>query len=131
MASVSEVELKLYEIWVVTYRHHMDLVLKGLTVYLAIVGAVGGLIFGPERARSLRIVLLAFVLLVSALGVATLQLGHRWLRGFTEVVRAVSARVPMATLPLRPVAQFGYFLQILVALILIGSLLLLILEIVR
>lgn len=126
---ITDIELKLYEMWVTTYRHHTDLTIKGLTVYLAIIGAVGGYIFGSTTTSRTRLALLTFLLLVSVITFGSLRMGLIWFRGFSEIVEKFSRKAPMAALPLTPIRRFGNLLSALIIIIFFGVIVLIIWEI--
>ena len=78
--------LKHYEMLIETYRHHFDLFIKGVAVYLLIISAVCGFMFSRESIAN-RQGLAWFVLGISLIGLNGLRPCYRWLRTISASCR--------------------------------------------
>lgn len=73
--------LRLLEVYVDLYKHHLDWFLKASVVYLAFAGTAAGIAFKSETTEFIQTLLLAVVAVISIFATASWIAGWRWLTG--------------------------------------------------
>jgi hypothetical protein len=92
-ASRDQVFLKQMELFLEIYRHHLELLIKAVVVYLAIVGAAAGYVFregttpGSKAALSMVVAILSMVALVGC------HWAVGWVKGFNGTVDRIADRL--------------------------------------
>ena len=81
-----EVRLKQYELILEMYRHHFDLYLKVVALYLGSTGAAAGFIFAASTTADQRTALLGFLGLVSGASALANGFVFHWLRSTQRVL---------------------------------------------
>ncbi len=100
-----------YETFAETYRQHVDMMLRCIAVYLAIVGTATGFVFTDGAAPERRVALSAFVGIVSAISLVGCGPAFRWIGEMERVMRGYEADLKLRAFPLGGirdiVAMFG------------------------
>lgn len=109
MDQESNIELHKYNLTmrVDIYKTHFDLFVKGVALYLAIVGAIAGLIFQPSATGTTRSALALFVGLCSGLGVAGSRIGIAWTRAAQADMDQISDALGITRLSLIPASRIA------------------------
>jgi hypothetical protein len=104
-ADLAKIELNLY---IDLYKAHYDLFLKGVAVYLAIVGAIATILFQPGSPLVLRFVLCGFIFACSILALAGSQISLNCIAGTQgQLERICGVLVRFARCSLTRRLQFG------------------------
>jgi uncharacterized membrane protein len=117
----SDVALKGYELLVETYQQHVDLMLKCIGIYVAIVGTVTGLIFSASVDPQRRVALSVFVALTSLITLVGVPSAFNWVRGIERPMRHYERTLGLDPFPLSGVRYIIWSTGCLALLILIGA----------
>jgi hypothetical protein len=85
--SLSSERLKLLEMYVDLYKHHLDWFLKAFIVYIAFSGTAAGIAFKSETSGFVRTLLVVLVAVISILGTASWIVGLTWVGGLEKKLR--------------------------------------------
>jgi hypothetical protein len=100
MTSERSDDLTQLELYISLYKHHFDNFVKGISIFLVMVGGLSGLAFSetiPPQLRPLVLWLLALVCVVVLLGAIILW---RWVDDFEPLIRELEERLATRALPL-------------------------------
>jgi len=96
-------------IYIDIYKHHFDLFLKGYIFYLAVIGAIAGLVFSNEVDAQTSQFLLFFMSTVSVMAILTWSGGLFFLLRFIKTMNTLSIT---AGVPLLPSSMFVWVLSL-------------------
>lgn len=91
---MSDNRLRHYEILIDTYRHHFDLFIKGVAVYLLVISAACGFLFSKESNAN-RDGLAWFIVVISLIGLNGLVPCYKWLSALAANCRQYEVKLQL------------------------------------
>lgn len=87
------------DLYIGIYKHHFDLFIKGLLLYLAVVGASAGFMFRGDVSTQTQLLLASGVAGLSTLAVVGCIVSRRWVRDMDSTVSGITAALGISPLP--------------------------------
>ena len=116
-----QIAIQSYQLLVETYQQHVDLMLKCVAIYLAVVGTVTGLVFSANADPQRRIALCVFVALTSLITIVGGPAAFAWVRGLEGPMRRYEQMLRLDRFPLGGVRYIIWATLGIALLILAGS----------
>jgi hypothetical protein len=88
------------DLYLGVYKHHFELFLKGLALYLAIIGGTAAYLYRDGATRDARVALWLFLFLVSALAIAGCKVSLDWVSAIEGTVTRLSTAIGLEPFPL-------------------------------
>jgi hypothetical protein len=82
---------KQLELYLEIYKHHFDMYLKAVALYLAVLGGVLAYLFRAETSAADRRILASFIVLLSVGAVVGSLLSRRWVIDVQRIHHAIAA----------------------------------------
>lgn len=121
--------LRLLELYVDLYKHHLDWFLKAVVVYLAFAGTAAGIAFKSETNDFIRTLLLAVVAAISIFATASWIAGWRWLIGLEKHLRHMATEAHLEPISLSAAKAVIISVTLGTSTVLVGSIAILITKI--
>ena len=94
-----EWQYKQVEIYFKIYKQHFDLAVKGFALYLAVLGAVVGFIFGTETGYENRITLIVATIIGSCAAFAAAIVSKRWVLDLEATLNKMTGQLGLVPFP--------------------------------
>ena len=92
---------KYLDLYLGLYKHHFELFLKGLALYLGIIGGTAAYVYRDGAATSARVPLSVFVIFVSLLAAGGCMVSLEWVSSMDRIITRLSTAVGLEPFPMR------------------------------